>query len=354
MKLCSLALGTAMFAVVSPTVEGLTNPCLGVVSLSAQLCNASDVAQQWDFSSMGQLVQRSDNTKCLSVQNYGTADQTPLEIEPCHPDDKTPGHQNQGFVYNSSSMVITATGDAVGSNVDLSNYGKDGPGEKVWLYHATGANNQQWAYDKTTGLLQSQSSRIVPAGDKLCISAAAGRFSTQPWCNSTLSIDERVADMVSRMTLAEKIPNLNTPGAPIQSLGLDKYNWWEEASSGVSNSHQTTKFAFPITTGMSFNRTLWQLTGRQIGHEARALMNAGEAGSTFWAPVINLAREPRWGRNIEVPGEDPYLVGEYAEFFVKGFERAPEDPTHIQVSTFTYVCLIGSRWRVAILHARKT
>lgn len=61
----------------------------------------------------------------------------------------------------------------------------------------------------------------------------------------------------------------------------------------------TTKFAFPITTGMSFNRTLWQLTGRQIGREARAMMNVGTAYSTFWAPVINLAREPRWGRNIE-------------------------------------------------------
>ena len=119
--------------------------------------------------------------------------------------------------------------------------------------------------------------------------------------------------------------NLNTGGTAIPSLGLNSYDWWEEASTGVSNlgsEHTpTTKFAFPITTGMSFNRTLWQLTGRQIGHEARSLMNAGQAGSTFWAPVINLAREPRWGRNIEVPGEDPYQVGEYAEWFVKGFEQ---------------------------------
>ena len=72
--------------------------------------------------------------------------------------------------------------------------------------------------------------------------------------------------------------------------------------------------------------------GRQIGHEARALMNAGQAGSTFWAPVVNLAREPRWGRNIEVPGEDPYHSGEYAEWFVKGFEQAPEDERYIQAS----------------------
>jgi pre-mRNA-splicing factor SYF2/beta-D-xylosidase 4 len=154
-----------------------------------------------------------------------------------------------------------------------------------------------------------------------------------PWCNYSLPIDDRVADMVKRMTLKEKIPNLNTGGGAIPSLGLNAYNWWEEASSGVSNNgHESTKFAFPITTGMSFNRTLWKLTGRQIGHEARALMNAGKAGSTFWAPVINLAREPRWGRNIEVPGEDPYHVGEYAEAFVKGFEQAPEDEGHIQAS----------------------
>ena len=84
------------------------------------------------------------------------------------------------------------------------------------------------------------------------------------------------------MKITEKIPTLDTSAPGIPSLGLNGYNWWEEASTGVSNNHQTTKFAYPITTGMSFNRTLWQLTGRQIGHEARSLMNAGLAGSTFW------------------------------------------------------------------------
>merc|ERR1719420_1168506 len=136
------------------------------------------------------------------------------------------------------------------------------------------------------------------------------------------------------MTLDEKVGALGTGGNPIDSLGLKPYNWWSEASSGVASGRntRTTKFAFPITTGMSFNRTLWQLTGRQIGREARAEMNAGNGYSTFWAPVVNLAREPRWGRNIEVPGEDPYLTGEYAEHFVKGFQEAPEDPGHIQAS----------------------
>ena len=61
-------------------------------------------------------------------------------------------------------------------------------------------------------------------------------------------------------------------------------------------------------------------------------MNQGLAWSTFWAPVINLAREPRWGRNIETPGEDPHLTGAYAEAFVTAFETNPADPAHLQAS----------------------
>ena len=112
------------------------------------------------------------------------------------------------------------------------------------------------------------------------------------------------------MTLEEKIGMLDNESPPVAALGVPAYNWWNEASTGVANevnkrgsNTSTTKFAFPITTGMSFNRTLWSLTGRQIGREARAMMNVGTAYSTFWAPVINLAREPRWGRNLETPGE---------------------------------------------------
>eukprot|EP01047_Picozoa_sp_COSAG01_P053968 COSAG01_NODE_5842_length_4001_cov_13.893388_6_plen_128_part_00 len=94
----------------------------------------------------------------------------------------------------------------------------------------------------------------------------------------------RAADAVSRMTLTEKICNLDTGGCPIKALGLPGYNWWSEASSGVASGRntQTTKFAFPITTGMSFNRSLWQITGNTIGREARAMMNAGNGLSTFW------------------------------------------------------------------------
>lgn len=163
-------------------------------------------------------------------------------------------------------------------------------------------------------------------------------FASQPWCNASLPLDERVADMLSRLTLDEKIGMLNTAAPPLTSLGLNAYNWWSEATHGISHVANDARLpyesnlAFPITTAMSFNRSLWRASGRLIGREARAFMNAGNAWSTYWAPVINLAREPRWGRNLETPGEDPYLVGEYATAFVRGFETWEGDARYLQAS----------------------
>lgn len=166
--------------------------------------------------------------------------------------------------------------------------------------------------------------------------------SSSKWCDAALPIGDRLDDMVSRMSLQEKIGVLGNDASAIPSLQLPPYGWWSEATHGVANwphgvrnSEEMpfqTNFPFPILTGMSFNRSLWHAVGAQIGREARAFMNAGSAYSTFWAPVVNLAREPRWGRNIETPGEDPYVSGEYAVSFVKGLEQAPEDPYHIQAS----------------------
>ena len=177
--------------------------------------------------------------------------------------------------------------------------------------------------------------RSPPYLNNPCQNASSPQFSL-PWCNSTLPIDDRVRDMVSRLTLGEKIDALDTTQKSLKSLGLNPYNWWSEGTHGISHvrNDDTTPYetntAFPITTAMSFNRSLWKATGNLIGREARAFMNAGNAWSTYWAPVINLAREPRWGRNIETPGEDPYLTGEYATAFVTGFEVSEDDPKYIQ------------------------
>lgn len=149
-------------------------------------------------------------------------------------------------------------------------------------------------------------------------------FKEMPFCDVRLPLEARVSDAVGRMSVAEKISALGTSTPAIPSLNLPAYNWWSEATSGVATVRdtKTTKFPFPITTGMSFNRSLWKQLGGQIGREARAAMNAGNAYSTYWTPVVNLARdprmqevdprvrvggglnaeEPRWGRNIETPG----------------------------------------------------
>ena len=98
-----------------------------------------------------------------------------------------------------------------------------------------------------------------------CLNASSV-FASQPWCNAGLSVDERVRDMVSRLTLKEKIAAMDTTAPPLPSLGLNAYNWWSEATHGISHvrNDETTpyesNFAFPITTAMSFNRSLWRLS----------------------------------------------------------------------------------------------
>ncbi len=169
-----------------------------------------------------------------------------------------------------------------------------------------------------------------------CLNAT---FAKYKFCDVSASIDDRVADLVSRLTLKEKIGALGTKTPDLPSVGLPTYNWWSEATHGIShvgNDDTTpgeTNFALPITTACSFNRSLWRSTGSQIGTEARAFMNAGNAYSTYWAPVINLVRDPRWGRNIETPGEDPYLSGQYAIEFVQGMQKGTVDAgEHVQAS----------------------
>jgi len=165
------------------------------------------------------------------------------------------------------------------------------------------------------------------------------KFASLPFCDTTLDVNARVADLVGRLTVKEKISALGTGTGNLDSVGLPGYNWWSEATHGISHvdfkgdTPFASDTALPITTSCSFNRTLWWKTGNQIAREARAFMNAGHAYSTYWAPVVNLVRDPRWGRNIETPGEDPFLSGQYAINFVDGFERDPSDPGHILASS---------------------
>ncbi|KAF6172219.1 hypothetical protein GIB67_024841 [Kingdonia uniflora] len=151
-----------------------------------------------------------------------------------------------------------------------------------------------------------------------------------PFCDRGLSYQVRAKDLVDRMTLEEKVAQIGDNAVGVQRLNLPGYKWWSEALHGVSdvgpgthfNSNVTAATSFPtvILSTASFNETLWKSLGEAVSNEARAMHNLGLAGLTFWSPTINVARDPRWGRIIETPGEDPFVVGRYAANYVRGLQ----------------------------------
>ncbi|KAJ0980541.1 hypothetical protein J5N97_008796 [Dioscorea zingiberensis] len=150
------------------------------------------------------------------------------------------------------------------------------------------------------------------------------------YCDKSLPFKVRVKDLISRMTTKEKIMNLGDQAPGAGRIGLQNYNWWSEALHGVSDvGHGTyfgdivksaTVFPTPILTAASFNPSLWKKIGQVVSTQGRAMYNLGHAGLTFWSPNINVARDPRWGRTLETPGEDPYTVSVYSVNYVKGLQ----------------------------------
>ncbi|KAK4352421.1 hypothetical protein RND71_027939 [Anisodus tanguticus] len=172
--------------------------------------------------------------------------------------------------------------------------------------------------------------------------------SSFPFCNNSLPISQRVNDLVSRLTLEEKILQLVNAAPEIPRLGISAYEWWSEGLHGISRHGKgmlfngTVKAAtmFPqiILTAATFDENLWYRIAQAIGKEARAVYNAGQLkGMTFWAPNINIFRDPRWGRGQETPGEDPMMVGKYGVAYVRGlqgdsFEGGKLQDGHLQAS----------------------
>ncbi|KAL2232016.1 probable beta-D-xylosidase 7 [Sesamum indicum] len=158
--------------------------------------------------------------------------------------------------------------------------------------------------------------------------------SSYPFCDVHLSVHDRARDLVSRLTLDEKISQLINKASAIPRLGIPYYQWWSEALHGVAVAigvengvsfngtiRAATSFPQVILTAAAFDADLWYQIAKVIGTEARAIYNEGEAiGMTFWSPNINIFRDPRWGRGQETPGEDPLLTGKYAVSFVRGIQ----------------------------------
>jgi beta-glucosidase len=184
---------------------------------------------------------------------------------------------------------------------------------------------------------------------------AVAQASVPIYQDTHYSFQERAADLVSRMSLDEKVMQLRTNSAPaIPRLGVQQYTYWSEGQHGintlfantnpgsVTGGVHATSFPTNYAASMSWDKGLIYKETTAVSDEARGLLDKSLWGTgqnnlgpskddygmlTYWAPTVNLSRDPRWGRNDEAFGEDPYFVGQMAGAFVNGYQGQNPDGT---------------------------
>ncbi|MET0622856.1 MAG: glycoside hydrolase family 3 C-terminal domain-containing protein [Pyrinomonadaceae bacterium] len=156
------------------------------------------------------------------------------------------------------------------------------------------------------------------------------------YLDTRLPVERRVADLVSRMTLEEKVAQMMNKAPAIERLGVPAYDWWNEALHGVAYAGRATVFPQAIGLGASWDTALMRRVATAISDEARAkhheAVRQGNRGRfyglTFWSPNINIFRDPRWGRGHETYGEDPHLTARLGVEFVRGMQG--DDPKYLK------------------------
>ncbi len=149
-----------------------------------------------------------------------------------------------------------------------------------------------------------------------------------PYLDPSLPVPQRVDDLLSRLSLLEKVNQMLHENRPVDRLGVPAYNWWSEACHGVGRNGRATVFPQVIGLGATWNRALVERIATVISDEARAKHHAAAAagrrgqyqGLTFWTPNVNIFRDPRWGRGQETFGEDPFLTGVLGSAMVRGLQ----------------------------------
>ena len=353
---------------------GQAGPQLFLNSCSA----AAARFQQWTLSPNGTKLwltaSASSGPMCMDIEGFQTTPGATVYTWPCGDGSGA----NELWTVSASSIKSQQTPPTclvvqAGAPSEIYN------GTRISTANCSGADAMQTlAFSAATGLIVHTPSGLcvdggspLPAFDFCTVLDHA----TWPICDAAADIGARAADIVSRLSLADKIAALGTDTPFLGSVDMAPYQWWSEATHGISVSslcdvqplvrqwrpqadaesspcappppslsaqgpgvqHNSqypggSNTALPITTSCSFNRSLWKATGNQIAREGRAYMNAGLSASTFWTPVINIVRDPRWGRNIESAGEDPFVSGQYAANFIQGFEHAKETSYPLQAS----------------------
>ena len=158
-----------------------------------------------------------------------------------------------------------------------------------------------------------------------------------PYMNPSLPVEQRVDDLIGRMTLEEKVAQMRDHATAIPRLGVPKYDWWNEGLHGVAFAGYATNFPQVIGMAATWDTDLVHKMGETVSTEARAKYDEAMReddhemffGLTFWAPNINIFRDPRWGRGQETYGEDPFLTARMGVAFVTGMQG--DDPKYFRV-----------------------
>ena len=169
-----------------------------------------------------------------------------------------------------------------------------------------------------------------------CDVATAQMASSPAYLDPSKPIDQRVSDLLGRLTLEEKAPQLNHMNDGVPRLNIPMWGGWNQTLHGVWSEEPTTLFPAPIAMGATWDPGLVHSIADAMSDEARALYNAkaqgprSRHGLVYRSPVINLVRDPRWGRIQEVFSEDPYLTGQMGVAYVKGLQG--NDPNHLKLA----------------------
>ena len=180
---------------------------------------------------------------------------------------------------------------------------------------------------------------LLPFSSAMAAADAPAVSSAPAYLNPGIPIAQRVTDLVGRMTVSEKISQLNNDARAIPRLKVPGYNYWNEALHGVARDGTATVFPQAIGIAATFDTPLIKHMGGDIAQEARAkydlALQSGDVklyqGLSFFSPNINIFRDPRWGRGQETYGEDPFLTGQVAVAFITGMQGP--DRNHPLVTT---------------------
>jgi beta-glucosidase len=161
-----------------------------------------------------------------------------------------------------------------------------------------------------------------------------------PFQNTALSFEERVNDLVSRLTLEEKVAQMLNAAPAIERLGIPAYDWWNEVLHGVARTpYRVTVYPQAIAMAATFDSNSLKLMAHYSALEGRAIYSKAiqdgrqgqrYLGLTYWTPNINIFRDPRWGRGQETYGEDPFLTAMMGRAFVRGLEGG--DPKYLKAA----------------------